>query len=121
MTEVMDEECFGPLIQIQTYDRFHEAIQLANMTKYGLGSTLLSHNLDEINIFKEEAHCGVMNINTYGVGAAGTMPFGGVGKSGNFRPAGFYTCDSTSFTQSVQTFDTITKTMPLGGYSEKLF
>jgi succinylglutamic semialdehyde dehydrogenase len=121
MSDMIDEECFGPLIQIQSYERFDEAIQLANKTEYGLGSTLLSHNDDEINVFKEKIHCGVMNINTYSVGAAGTMPFGGVGKSGNFRPAGFYTCDSTSYTQSVQTNDTIAKTIPLGGYSEKLF
>lgn len=36
---------------------------------------------------------GVVNWNRPTTGAAGSLPFGGLGDSGNHRPAGFYAID----------------------------
>jgi succinylglutamic semialdehyde dehydrogenase len=35
----------------------------------------------------------VINFNSTTTGASGAFPFGGIGRSGNMRPAGFYSAD----------------------------
>jgi len=39
---VPDEEVFGPLLCVYRYDDFNEAIAMANNTRYGLSSGLIS-------------------------------------------------------------------------------
>jgi succinylglutamic semialdehyde dehydrogenase len=47
--------------------------------------------------FEEEVRAGVLNWNRQTTGASGAAPFGGVGQSGNHRPAGYYAADYSAW------------------------
>lgn len=95
--EVIDEEYFGPLLQVTRVKNFAGAIAKANNTAYGLTAALLSDNPDLYQTFYKEIKAGIINWNRPTTGAAGLAPFGGIGHSGNFRPGGFYTADSCAY------------------------
>ncbi|MDF1839827.1 MAG: aldehyde dehydrogenase family protein, partial [Rubripirellula sp.] len=46
--------------------------------------------------FVDRVGAGVVNWNGPTTGAAGALPFGGLGASGNHRPAGFHAIDFCS-------------------------
>ncbi len=92
--DVPDEECFGPLLQIIFVNDFNDAIEVANRTAYGLSASLISKSKKEFNIFYNRVRAGVINWNQPTNGASSLLPFGGVGRSGNYRPAGFFAIDS---------------------------
>jgi succinylglutamic semialdehyde dehydrogenase len=45
----------------------------------------------------EESRAGVVNRNRPTTGAAGNMPFGGLGASGNHRPSAYYAADYCAY------------------------
>ena len=47
--------------------------------------------------FEAEVRAGVLNWNRQTTGASGAAPFGGVGQSGNHRPAGYYAADYSAW------------------------
>jgi succinylglutamic semialdehyde dehydrogenase len=89
----LDEEVFGPLLQVIRAKSFSAAIEEANNTRFGLAAGLLSDNEELWKTFSNEVRAGVVNWNRHTTGASGAAPFGGVGLSGNHRPAGFYAAD----------------------------
>ncbi len=88
-----DEEVFGPLLCVWRYDEFDDAIRLANATRYGLASGLISGEREKFEQLLLEARAGIVNWNKPLTGAASTAPFGGVGASGNHRPGAWYAAD----------------------------
>ena len=72
---------------------FDEAVAEANNTKYGLAAGLISDNEKLFDGFVRRINAGVINFNSTTTGASGAFPFGGIGRSGNLRPAGFYAAD----------------------------
>lgn len=93
ITQVPDEEIFGPITCIYRYDDFADAIHLANATRFGLSVGLVSNDralFDELLI---EARAGIVNWNKPLTGASSAAPFGGVGASGNHRASAFYAAD----------------------------
>ncbi|MCB2076403.1 MAG: N-succinylglutamate 5-semialdehyde dehydrogenase, partial [Novosphingobium sp.] len=48
---------------------------------------------------------GILNRNRPTAGAAGNMPFGGPGLSGNFRPGAYYAADYCAWPQASQVSD----------------
>jgi succinylglutamic semialdehyde dehydrogenase len=95
-TAMGEMEWFGPLLVVQRADSLQEAIVRAGQTPYGLAASLLGGTRDQFESFSREVRCGVVNWNTSTTGAAGSMPFGGLGDSGNHRPAGFFAIDFCS-------------------------
>ncbi|MDC0030206.1 succinylglutamate-semialdehyde dehydrogenase [Pseudomonadota bacterium] len=93
MTKSYDEENFGPMLQVFFTDTFDEAVAEANNTKYGLAAGLISDNEKLFDVFVRRINAGVINFNSTTTGASGAFPFGGIGRSGNLRPAGFYAAD----------------------------
>ena len=93
MTKSYDEENFGPMLQVFFADTFDEAVAEANNTKYGLAAGLISDNEKLFDVFVRRINAGVINFNSTTTGASGAFPFGGIGRSGNLRPAGFYAAD----------------------------
>ena len=91
--DVPDEEVFGPLLCVYRYDSFDDAIRMANATRYGLASGLISPNRDQFDQLLLEARAGIVNWNKPLTGAASTAPFGGVGASGNHRASAWYAAD----------------------------
>jgi len=93
-----DEEVFGPILQVIRVPTFDAAIEEANNTKFGLAAGLISDDADLFfDRFETEVRAGVLNWNRQTTGASGAAPFGGVGQSGNHRPAGYYAADYSAW------------------------
>jgi succinylglutamic semialdehyde dehydrogenase len=92
-----DEEVFGPILQVIRVPTFEAAIEEANNTRFGLAAGLISDSEDLFVRFEAEVRAGVLNWNRQTTGASGAAPFGGVGQSGNHRPAGYYAADYSAW------------------------
>tara|TARA_S200000501_G_scaffold353209_1_gene372767 strand:+ start:17411 stop:18715 length:1305 start_codon:yes stop_codon:yes gene_type:complete len=80
-----EDELFGPVFSITTASSEDEAISLANNTKYGLGASLFTSNLDKGRyIVKEKLNFGTCYLNDF-VKSDPRMPFGGIKDSGYGR------------------------------------
>lgn len=95
--QVPDEEIFGPLLQLIWVDDFDAAIIAANNTAYGLAAGLLSTDKEDYNKFYSQIRAGIINWNQPLTGAKSNAPFGGVGRSGNYRPSAYYAADYCSY------------------------
>lgn len=94
---VADEECFGPLLQVQWVADLAEAVDVANDTHYGLSAGLLSDDMSSWEYFYPRINAGIVNFNRPLTGASGAAPFGGTGASGNFRPGAYYAADYCAY------------------------
>ena len=92
-----DEEHFGPLLKVQRYRDWDEAIRLANDTRYGLAAGLIGGERTDWDDFLLRIRAGIVNWNRQTTGASGDAPFGGVGESGNHRPSAFYAADYCAY------------------------
>lgn len=92
-----DREIFGPILQVIRVSSMEEAIQETNHTRFGLTAGLLSDDPNAYSHFLAKARAGLINWNMPLTGASSAMPFGGIGWSGNYRPAGFYAIDSCGY------------------------
>jgi len=92
-----DEEIFGPLIQLYTYDTFEQALALANQTQYGLAAGLLGDDRAHYEQFYHTVRAGLINWNRPTTGASSMLPFGGVGHSGNHRPSAYFAADYSAY------------------------
>ena len=94
---ILDEEWFGPLLQVIRVRDFDEALRVANATEFGLAAALLSPSEELWKRFAVRARAGIVNRNRPTTGAASSAPFGGVGKSGNHRPSAYYAADYCAY------------------------
>lgn len=92
-----DCEVFGPLVQISIVDDLDQAIKQANATHYGLAASIFTADDAEYEKFFNSARAGCINRNTGTAGASGKLPFGGLGLSGNHRPAAAYATDYCAY------------------------
>ena len=92
-----DEEIFAPVLQVRRADSFEQAIDLANATRFGLSAGLVSDDPALWERFLNLSRAGVVNLNRPTTGAAGSMPFGGLGESGNHRPSAYYAADYCAY------------------------
>lgn len=92
-----DEEIFAPFLSVQRVASFDDAVAAANRTKYGLSAGLVSDDPANWDRFITRIRAGVVNFNRPTTGAAGDMPFGGLGQSGNHRPSAYYAADYCAY------------------------
>ena len=92
-----DFELFGPLLQVIRVDDFDAAITEANATRYGLSASLIGGGPADFERFWSESRAGIVNWNRPTNGASSAAPFGGIGLSGNHRPAAFYAADYCAY------------------------
>jgi succinylglutamic semialdehyde dehydrogenase len=92
-----DEEYFGPLLQVIRVPDFAAALREANATRYGLAAGLISDQEPVWQAFRAGIRAGVVNWNRPTTGASSASPFGGVGWSGNLRPAAYYAADYCAY------------------------
>lgn len=92
-----DIEIFGPILRISIADSFDDALAQANATRYGLAASLFTQDPAAIESFLNLARAGCVNINTGTAGASSKLPFGGLGLSGNHRPAGAFSLDYCAY------------------------
>ncbi|SMQ85707.1 aminobutyraldehyde dehydrogenase [Devosia lucknowensis] len=79
--EIVQKEVFGPVLSITAFDNNQQALDWANASEYGLGSSVWSQKTDTAMEIANALEYGVTWINTHGVMAT-EMPHGGMKNSG---------------------------------------
>jgi len=97
MEERPDVELFGPLLQIIKVPDLDHAIAEANNTRFGLSASLIGGSPEDYNHFWANIRAGIVNWNQPTNGASSKAPFGGLGLSGNHRPAAYYAADYCAY------------------------
>lgn len=83
----VSEEIFGPVMSVIPFNTPDEALDIANSTQYGLGSSVWTTDIGTARTFAESLKCGVVWVNKH-LTLPPEMPFGGVGNSGFGRENG---------------------------------
>ena len=78
---VVQEEIFGPVLAATRFRDVHEAVKMANDTKYGLGASVWTRNIDHAHWFIRTLRAGTVWVNTHTVLDL-AVPFGGLKQSG---------------------------------------
>ena len=89
-----NQELFLPFIDVYSTNQEEEAFQLINESGYGLCVSIFSQKEDFMNRSFQNIQAGVFHYNLSSNGASPYLPFGGLGKSGNDRPAGLFAVTS---------------------------
>ncbi len=85
---INQEEVFGPVVTIMPFHTEDEALQMANVVKYGLSATVWTNNLKRTMHMSNQLQAGIIWINTWMLRDLRT-PFGGIKASGVGREGGF--------------------------------
>ena len=93
----LSEEIFGPNICLESFSELDHAIDRINESPFGLSNSIFTLDKNNFEKLYRETKCGVLNLNRSTNGAYGQMPFGGIGKSGNQRPAGIDAVKYTTY------------------------
>ncbi len=89
-TPYQREELFGPDLAVYAAASEEEALAIANATDYGLAASVHTQSESAFDRCQRALDCGVVNWNAPTVGASGRLPFGGLKRSGNHRPAALF-------------------------------
>ena len=90
--EIFNQEIFGPVVAVSTFENEEEAVTLANQTEYGLCAYFMTQNMARIWRLSESLEFGMVGVNE-GVLSNPAAPFGGVKESGNGREGSKYGLD----------------------------
>ncbi|MHA7277321.1 NAD-dependent succinate-semialdehyde dehydrogenase [Arthrobacter sp. Hz1] len=99
-SRILQEEIFGPVAPITTFDTEDEAVRLANDTEYGLVAYVFTRDLNRGLRIGERLDVGMLGLNA-GVVSNAAAPFGGVKQSGLGREGGSEGIDEYLYTQYV--------------------
>ncbi len=75
-------EIFGPVVTLQSYDDFKDAVVQVNNTSYGLQAGVFTNNIKELDFAFNEIEVGGLIHNDVPVFRTDHMPYGGVKDSG---------------------------------------
>jgi len=81
------EEIFGPVVCLASFDSFDQAVAMANDSPYGLSATVWTQSLDLAHQAARALHVGIVWINAWMMRDLRT-PFGGTKASGMGREGG---------------------------------
>jgi len=85
---IAQEEIFGPVMSVITYQDIEKAIEIGNDTKYGLAGYVYGKDKETLHKVARSIEAGIIEINE--VGQAYNLPFGGYKQSGIGREWGDY-------------------------------
>jgi acyl-CoA reductase-like NAD-dependent aldehyde dehydrogenase len=92
-TAIVDEEQFGPVLPVLSYETVDEAIQRANAGNYGLGASVWSNDPARAAAVAQRIEAGTVWINTHGV-ISPNQPFAGMKWSGVGAENGMYSIEA---------------------------
>ena len=99
---ICQDEVFGPVVTIQTFDSDEDAWRLANASRYGLVGYCWTERLDRALSFQQRVDAGTLWINT-SLARDLRAPFGGfkesgIGRDGPRQAADFFTEEKATIT-----------------------
>jgi acyl-CoA reductase-like NAD-dependent aldehyde dehydrogenase len=80
--KVRDEEVFGPVVAIEPYDDFEQAMADVNHSRYGLQAGLLTRDAGRILTAYRELEVGTLIVGDTPSWRLDPMPYGGIKDSG---------------------------------------
>ena len=80
-------EIFGPDVILYAARDDQHAAEIANATEFGLAMSIFTASRDRFDVLAPALEAGIVNWNRSTAGASSKLPFGGIKRSGNHRPA----------------------------------
>ena len=87
---VCRQEVFGPVVVVQPYDDFDEALRLANDSEFGLQAGVFTNDLGKAMKAARTLAFGGIVVNDLPTVRVDQQPYGGVRESGNTREGPAY-------------------------------
>lgn len=87
-TAARQQEIFGPVLTVQTFTKFDEAIALADHPEYALASAVHTRDINKAITAARRIEAGTVWVNDWGRKADITSPFGGFKRSGQGKDLG---------------------------------
>ena len=87
--EVASEEVFGPIAPVITVEEERDAIKVANNSKYGLGASIWTQDLEKAEKLSRAIESGIVTVNNVVISDP-RVPFGGIKNSGFGRELSRY-------------------------------
>ena len=94
--KVRRQEIFGPVVTIETYSEFDEAIAAANDSDYGLQAGVFTADVNRLHQAWRDLEVGGVIANDVSAFRADQMPYGGSKESGTGREGLRYAMDEMS-------------------------
>ncbi|MFQ5705264.1 MAG: aldehyde dehydrogenase family protein [Gemmatimonadales bacterium] len=85
--KIVDEEIFGPVLSVLSFDDVDQGIELANKTMYGLAAGIWTKDIQKAFRVARSIRAGTVWVNTYNLYDS-AAPFGGFKASGFGRDLG---------------------------------
>jgi acyl-CoA reductase-like NAD-dependent aldehyde dehydrogenase len=83
-----DAECFVPLLEIEAFADLTDAVAKHNASPFGLTASIFTRSQATFRALGDELTVGNLYANLPTTFSPSTLPFGGLGQSGNGRPGG---------------------------------
>lgn len=96
---VVCREIFGPVLVVQKYSTFEEAVQMVNDSDYGLQAGVFTNDVERVFLAHRELRVGGVIHNDVSAFRADQMPYGGVKASGQGREGLRYAMEEMSETR----------------------
>ncbi|MDT0547521.1 MULTISPECIES: aldehyde dehydrogenase family protein [Streptomyces] len=93
-SRIAQEEVFGPVLAVMSFDRPEEAVRLANCTPYALMGAVWTSDITRALTVARGIEAGQVYINAFGAGGGVELPFGGFRGSGYGREKGVAALDA---------------------------
>ena len=75
-------EVFGPVVVLEKFNKYEEALSWINDSRYGLQAGIFTDSIDEMNLAFEQLEVGGVIINDVPTFRVDNMPYGGIKDSG---------------------------------------
>lgn len=96
----VQEEIFGPVLEVFSWDEYDDMIELANDVDYGLAAGVITNDIGQANRTATDLEAGTVWVNQYNDFPTG-MPFGGYKQSGIGRERAQETIEHYTQTKSI--------------------
>jgi acyl-CoA reductase-like NAD-dependent aldehyde dehydrogenase len=97
---IAQEEIFGPVLTVLSFENMDELVEKANSTIYGLAAGIWTRDIGKAHTVAKKIQAGTVWINAYGSLSA-ESPFGGYKQSGFGRELGRYGIDLYTQVKSI--------------------
>lgn len=98
--EIAQEEIFGPVASVITFEDVNDALRIANGTRFGLAAGVWTNDIKKALTFAKNVHAGTVWVNTYNM-TDNALPFGGYKESGIGRELGPAALEMYTHTKTV--------------------